>query len=550
MAPVARRVSRRWRLLAGLGGLVALTGLVWPRFLSAPAVDGTSGPIVWTAPSLDRIAETDASGGPAAVELWAARGETESFQIAVRAPSGGLTSVVVTVGDLRGPDDAVITAADLALYREHYVTVAHGSRDLEGANRPLGAGRYADALIPFVDPDTGQPPLPSALPATPFSVTAGRTQPVWVDVRVPATAAPGQYRGRFSVTSDQGSASGLVTVQVWAFTLPARPALKSVFSFGHGDSGTRAQNLELLRHRLSPISVAREDESTFVDAHGLGAGALGFWSDANHANCDRMTAPPTVEAIAARASARDPRLFLYNYTADEIGECAALFPGLKDWARRLHEAGVKNLVTMPPTPALFDDGAGHGRSAVDIWVVLPKQYDAQAAAVRAALAKGDEVWSYNALVQDDYSPKWLIDYAPINFRLQPGFLSQSLRLTGLLYWRVDRWDGDPWQEADNVGAFARGASYPGEGMLVYPGAPAGLVGAAPSMRLKWIRDGVDDYDYVALLRSRGRGEWADGVVQRVAPDWRAWRRETAAIETARRELGEELHRLAADTAAR
>ena len=54
----------------------------------------------------------------------------------------------------------------------------------------------------------------------------------------------------------------------------------------------------------------------------------------------------------------------------------------------------------------------------------------------SALAKGDEVWSYNTEVQDPYSPKWEIDFAPINFRIQPGFINQSLHLTGLLYWSV------------------------------------------------------------------------------------------------------------------
>ena len=68
------------------------------------------------------------------------------------------------------------------------------------------------------------------------------------------------------------------------------------------------------------------------------------------------------------------------------------------------------------------------------------------------------------------------------------------------YWKVDRWNPDPWDDVNNTGAFAPGHNYPGEGMLVYPGPDAGLVGAAPSMRLKWLRDGVDDYDYVQLLR--------------------------------------------------
>jgi hypothetical protein len=100
-------------------------------------------------------------------------------------------------------------------------------------------------------------------------------------------------------------------------------------------------------------------------------------------------------------------------TADEVGACTNLYPMIQAWARNLHAAGVPNLVVMPPTPALFDDGSGTGRSAVDIWAVLPFQYDNNVTYVQQALGKGDSVWSYNALMQDSYSPKWQIDYAPI-----------------------------------------------------------------------------------------------------------------------------------------
>src|SRR5690606_26710671 len=127
----------------------------------------------------------------------------------------------------------------------------------------------------------------------------------------------------------------------------------------------------------------------------------------------------------------------------------------------------------------FDDGSGSGRSAVDTWVVLPKQYDANPGLVNQALQKGDEVWSYNALMQDQYSPKWQVDYAPINFRIQPGFINQSLGLSGLLYWKIDEWPADPWNNVQNMNI--GGYGYRGEGMLVYPGAQVGIAGVAPSM---------------------------------------------------------------------
>ncbi len=104
--------------------------------------------------------------------------------------------------------------------------------------------------------------------------------------------------------------------------------------------------------------------------------------------------------------------------------------------------------------------------------------------------------------------------------MQPGFINESLGLNGLLYWRVDNWSSDPW---NNVYGYAGG--YPGEGMLVYPGAQVGLPGqVVPSMRLKYLRDGVDDYDYVELLKQAGQGDWALSVCRTIGPDWSNWTR--------------------------
>jgi hypothetical protein len=152
------------------------------------------------------------------------------------------------------------------------------------------------------------------------------------------------------------------------------------------------------------------------------------------------------------------------------------------------------------------------------------------------------VWSYNTLVQDAYSPKWLIDFDPVNFRIQPGFISQSLDLTGMLYWRVDKWPSDPWNNVNNAGTYSS-SNYPGEGMLVYPGGPVGVKGVVASMRLKWLRDGVEDYDYVQILKGLGKGDLAMEISRSVAPDWTNWTRDPGAVATARQKLGEAIDRL-------
>jgi hypothetical protein len=63
------------------------------------------------------------------------------------------------------------------------------------------------------------------------------------------------------------------------------------------------------------------------------------------------------------------------------------------------------------------------------------------------------------------------------------------------------------------------------------------------MRLKWLRDGVDDFDYVELLKLRGEEAWALEVVGSIAPDWVNWTRDIDAVDAARTTLAERLQDL-------
>jgi hypothetical protein len=504
-----------------LGGL-----FLFALAITTPAL---SKPQVWVAPSLVRVGPTTPAGNAGAITLHAAKGEYESFQIIVRATGGDLASVNVT-GSFAG-------GLQVTLYREHYVRVS-GAYGSDGPNAPEGDGWYPDGLIPFTDPDTGRG-LSGSLKAVPFDLPMGRNQPIWVDVYVPRTTRAGSYSGTFTVTSGQGTAKVTATLKVWDFALPVKPALKSCILYwptsnGGVGRGETQPDAELLRHRLMPMSVSPANEKRFTETLGLNAANAGFWSGADMKTGAMKPAPSPAECRAAAARHRKD-LLLYNYTADEIGHTAALYGGLMQWARALHQAGIRNLVTMSPTPELYDDGTG--RSAVDIWVMLPKMYDESQPQVAQVLRKGDAIWSYNALAQDGYSPKWLLHYPPINYRIQPGFINYSLGFTGLLYWRADYWSADPWHDP------SKWRGYPGEGMLVYPGAAVGLPGrVVPSMRLKYLRDGVDDYDYLVLLAQRGQGSKAQAVARRVGQDWHTWTRDPEALEAARREIGEVLSR--------
>src|SRR5215831_9236785 len=151
---------------------------------------------------------TDAVGSNSAASLAAARGEYESFQIVVNGGSKGLNNVNVTVSDLKKANGETIPKANLTLYREKYQQVTASSPNWKGSNRPMGPGWYADALIPFTDPDTGKPLSGARFTAVPFDVKAGQNQPIWVDLTIPRSAAAGTYTGIYTVTSNEGTFTG------------------------------------------------------------------------------------------------------------------------------------------------------------------------------------------------------------------------------------------------------------------------------------------------------------------------------------------------------
>jgi hypothetical protein len=168
--------------------------------------------------------------------------------------------------------------------------------------------------------------------------------------------------------------------------------------------------------------------------------------------------------------------------------------------------------------------------------MLPKQFDGVSPdVVKQVRQKGGEVWSYNTLMQDSFSPKWEIDFGPINERQQAGFISQSLGATGLLGWAATQWSGDPWNNPYKQ-------FEAGEGAFVLPGGAAGLQSAAPTIRLKGLRDGVQDYNYVQMVRNNGNNAFADQISHTVGLNFHKWSRDPREVEKAHEALGYEIEK--------
>ena len=76
----------------------------------------------------------------------------------------------------------------------------------------------------------------------------------------------------------------------------------------------------------------------------------------------------------------------------------------------------------------------------------------------------------------------MVDYPPINERIQAGFLNFTQGATGLLYYRADGWTAGnaigSWNNVDTT-ACGGGLGRPGDGIFLYPPAPIASTESAP-----------------------------------------------------------------------
>ncbi|MGC9318584.1 MAG: DUF4091 domain-containing protein, partial [Armatimonadota bacterium] len=193
--------------------------------------------------------------------------------------------------------------------------------------------------------------------------------------------------------------------------------------------------------------------------------------------------------------------------------------------------------------------------AVDIWCPLWGLWDEPTANERLSL--GERLWSYTALCQGpEGTPWWQIDMEPLNYRA-PFWVSWHYDITGFLYWSSVYWNYEGMEGVWERPAFRD--RFWGEGMLLYPGPPAGIDGPVPSMRLKLVREAMEDYEYMVMAAARGgegglsvvmgreamtvarqadAEQQVDEIVAGIATSFQDWSRTAADYERARERLAD------------
>jgi hypothetical protein len=534
------------RVLLPVGAIVVIASFIVFKIIFASPYPA------WIVSSLIRVGQTDAAGTTSEIVLSSARGETVDTQVIVQAPSGGLSNVNVSTSALTGPGGASIPAASMTLYREYYITVTGTAGYGGGSNPPLGSGTYPEPLIPFNDPETAAPLCATAavLKACNASITAGQNQPYWIDISVPHGATnspPGTYTGTISITADQGMVTIPVTLTVWNFELPVQPSELSLWTLWPPASGNTTVTLAqaLMRNKVMGWYDVAANAASDITNFGLNRSGLDSYYYIGIQCNGSYSSLPSTSQINVAAANFPVGLGLDFYLADELNGCTADYTPLKTMGLNAHAAspGVKTMMTLnAPDPNLYDEG--DGRSAIDHWVLLDSMQQWPALPFTGG---GSDLWSYTSCNAGfGNTPEWMVDYPPINERIQAGFLNWAQGATGILYYRSDGWTAGntigSWNNVDTT-ACGGGLGRPGDGIFLYPPGPIASSESAPGIRLKAIRDGIQDYEYAQILKNLGQVPLVNSIVLPIATSWSNWSQDPNALEGARLQLGQQLNQL-------
>ena len=514
------------------------------------------GATVWVASPWQRVLQSTSPGEVREANLKAAANEYEPFRLIIHSDTRQLTTVNVKVSSLKS-DNGEIPASNIQLYRAHYVHIADPSYRTKNP-----ADGYPDALIPFMDQKSGHNMENLDYIAAPFNVDTARNADIWCDVFIPPGTKPGLYSGTATVTEGKKKLAKIpIKLTVWNFELPEKINMLSHFGgfnsvaasmmgIEEGSEEFMAMealfNKELLKHRAVPSTPANVwpawNEKEGLVLNGEAERMKKLVEEDNFNSLDipfrYKDEPLKCKAYLAATAEWLKKLgylnMAYIYLEDEPND-AAQYELVRKQGSLIKSANpeIARMCTEQTIPS--EPGWGDLYGAVDIWCPLWGLWNDSTAKIR--LASGEKLWSYTALCQGpEGTPWWQIDMEPVNFR-SPLWISWHFNITGFLYWSSIWWDGyNTLQGVWQAPAFRN--DFWGEGMLVYPGQPAGIDGLVPSVRLKLYREAEEDYEYMVLAASKDRGVEVNKIVDGVATSFQDWSQDAGAYEQARERLAE------------
>jgi hypothetical protein len=543
------------------GGLTA--------FLGAVLLGGGTASAVTVVDAAQKIRPAESITGSSTAVLRAARNEFAPFQIVVEGGGSGRNSVTATASALVGPS-GTIPATEVRLYRLGYLNLTTPSND-EG-----GTGLWPDPLIPDVDEVAGE-----KRNAFPFDVRAWENRIIFVDLHVPRSALPGVYTGTVTVNSAGLSEVVPITLRVLDFEVPATSSMPTTYGINWSaacvahygsleacgaDAGIIRMNTMyaryMLDHRITGevVYIAPSWSGSGYDwantfdpyyAPLLDGTAGDVLLDGAQVTSLRYRGPREVSRYADWANHFRGRGWFtrtYDYTCDEP-------PITCEWydipvRASLVRQGDPDLRTLVTTN--IDDAVSHAvDDDIDILVpVVNHMHDRpgasrfegnQRARYDAFLQLGPrkELWWYQCCMSHGCGyiggsetsgwPSYMIDATGVQNRAMQ-WLTFSYGIRGELYYEALLRLPDAWTSVFDFGGN-------GDGTLLYPGTPAAIGGTThvpvASYRLKMIREGMEDYEYLQRLVELGDPSFAHAVARALFPTVYETRQPVAKLREAR-----------------
>jgi hypothetical protein len=562
---------------------IALLSILIAQLVMPASARVSDDPVWWVVHATSKIRPGDPVPREPRREaaLQAAGNEFESFQIVLRS-AAEVDDVDVTATSLTDGNGGEIAERFVQIYFVGTLSLTRPTR------RSSETGDWPDPLIPRVDAYYHE-----RRNAFPFSLSPLRNQAVWIEVYVPVDTKAGEYRGAVTV-SVRGSEEFTVPIHltVWNFPLPSTSSFTTTFGFNafsahkqHTGDYTSDYDVRHIAALYSKAALLHR-----ISLHGGTFTPPTFKEDGQRMTLDwrhyDSEVGPFLDGTVFGANdplpgARSTSIDLR--TAGDAGTAAKKIQYWREWARHFREKGwfdrlfyyvkdepaVADYVEVAKLASLAHQAdpdlktlvtvqrARELGGLVDIWTPLINCFERRTGfndfcreivprnAYESDLHKGGKLWWYQSCGSHGCNiaggpyftgwPSYMIDDTPMSNRIMP-WLAWKYRISGELYFNVNEAYNRPEDPWDSVYLFGGN----GDGTLFYPGRTSKIGGThdipVESIRLKLIREGLEDYEYLTLLGRRA----ADTHVNRLAHGLYKFETDPEKLYAERAEMAEEI----------
>ncbi|HUQ67322.1 MAG TPA: glycoside hydrolase domain-containing protein [Flavitalea sp.] len=549
---------------------------------------------VWAVPAEQKVRPTDKietsnlvwSKTNRKINVAGAGNEHVPFQVVItnpippgrrpKAPGG----FFITGSALTSKNGKTIPQSQVNFYLEHYIM-------LYAKSGPVGAeGAWPDALAPVKEPFNM---------ASQYSVVKNR--PVWVDVKIPAQTPAGIYSGTITVTRDGKKVETLnIDIRVYGFSIPEKTSFVTYMNisknwmsgFYHKESSspemdklTQTYYDFLYEHRMEPwfndqlspqvtlngdkVEVKFDDSRYDYYLNKLKSNRVlleAIPNDLSRQMKDKKFSKAFNDKVKSYLSQLKAyfdkngwkHALVINSPIDEPNTKED-YDETREWAKLVHEAapGVPFLATE--SPVTDDPEWGNLTGHVNNFSIHGNALNESEVkkAIKTEQSKGGEMTWYISCDQMYPQPNYFID-APAMDPVMVPWITESYKMTGILYWAANFWTEtpNPWLDAVTfISGYLCSDGYVlnGEGSFLYPGDyvkrytnQPDVNGPVSSIRFELLREGIEDYDYIQMLKNAGDTAFADDIVSKMVIDVSTFSRNVEDLYAARKAMAERLEK--------